>query len=121
MGIDKSGNEFTCSITGDYSFKTIEKFEQDLENIFGKAEALSKEDSLTIKFELHYLTSHAKHMLFSFVNRVVEYNLNSEKSWLNLEWRHESDDEDIQELGEIFQDEFRSKGLGDRFKLLSLM
>ncbi len=76
---------------------------------------------MTVKVEVSFLVSRAKRSMASFMHQLANHNLTYVGHEVHVEWRFESDDEDIEELGEIFQDKWRTKGLGERFKLVALM
>ena len=76
---------------------------------------------MTVKVEVSFLVSRAKRSMASFMHQLANHNLTYVDHEVHVEWRFESDDEDIEELGEIFQDKWRTKGLGERFKLVALM
>ncbi len=114
-------NHYSHDIVGEYYYSTIHELDSHFIEVFAKAATLPEKGTLTVKVEVNFLVSRAKQSMASFMHQIAEHNLNYLDHAILIEWRYEFDDEDIQELGEIFQDVFKRKGLGDRFRLVSLL
>jgi hypothetical protein len=76
---------------------------------------------MTVKIEVSFIVSRAKQSMASFMHQLADHNLKYLDHEVHVEWRFESDDEDIEELGEIFQSVWSSKGLRDRFRMVALL
>ena len=76
---------------------------------------------MTVKVEVSFLVSRAKRSMASFMHQLANHNLTYVGHEVHVEWRFESDDEDIEEIGKIFQDSWSSKGSRDRFKMVALL
>ena len=115
----KPSTKDSYEIKGDYNLSSLSSLEQKFLEVFEKAKTLPEQGVLTVKIEVNYLASHAKQQLFFFAKELAEHNLNIVNHKIDVEWIYDYDDEDIEELGVMFQDVFIEKGLSDRFRLVA--
>ena len=108
-------------ISGEYYYSTLHRLDSHFIDVFARAATLPKDGTLKVRIEVNFLVSRAKQSMASFMHQIADHNLTYTDHAILIEWRYEFDDEDIEELGEIFQDIFKKKGIGDRFKLVSML
>ena len=114
-------NHHSYSIEGVFLYRNLHELDSHFIEVFSRASTLKEHGIMTVKIEVSFIVSRAKQSMASFMHQLANHNLTYVDHEVHVEWRFESDDEDIEELGEIFQDTWRTKGLGERFKLVALM
>ena len=114
-------NHHSYAIDGVFLYRNLHELDSHFIEVFSRASTLKEHGIMTVKIEVSFIVSRAKQSMASFMHQLANHNLTYVDHEVHVEWRFESDDEDIEELGEIFQDKWRTKGLGERFKLVALM
>lgn len=114
-------DNYSYEISGEYYYSTLHRLDSHFIDVFARAAALPTDGTLTVKIEVNFLVSRAKQSMASFMHQIADHNLTYTEHAILIEWRYELDDEDIEELGEIFQNIFKKKGVRHRFKLVSVL
>lgn len=114
-------DHYSYEISGEYYYSTLHRLDSHFIDVFARAATLPKDGTLKARIEVNFLVSRAKQSMASFMHQIADHNLTYTDHAILIDWRYEFDDEDIEELGEIFQDVFKKKGIGDRFKLVSML
>lgn len=107
-------------IDGVFLYRNLHELDSHFIDVFSRASMLPEQGRMTVKIEVTFLVSRAKQAMASFMHQLSDHNLKYLDHAVLIEWRYETDDEDIEELGQIFRDIWRNKGLGDRFKLVAI-
>lgn len=114
-------NHHSYSIDGVFLYRNLHELDSHFIEVFSRASTLKEHGIMTVKIEVSFIVSRAKQSMASFMHQLADHNLKYLDHEVHVEWRFESDDEDIEELGEIFQSVWSSKGLRDRFRMVALL
>ncbi len=115
-----STNRHTYEINGLFLYKKLHELDNHFIEVFSAASKLSDLEEFTVKIEISHLVSAGKLQMASFLHELADFNLTYTDRTICVEWRCDYDDEDIEELGQMFQEVWQKKGVGDRFKLVLL-
>ncbi len=87
-------------VTGTSRLEDPTNFYKELDNLFNQCACKFKKD-MTLDFSLIYINTSSSKWLFHILkNMQMKY---SDKKAITVNWYYESDDEVIQEAGEVFQ------------------
>ena len=114
-------NHHSYAIDGVYLYRNLHELDSHFIEVFSRASTLKEHGVMTVKIEVSFLVTRAKQSMASFMHQLADHNLKYHDNKVHVEWRFESDDDDMEELGEIFQSVWSSKGLRDRFRMVVLL
>jgi RNA processing factor Prp31 len=92
-------NKGVLSISGKSYLENVVEFYKTIENALDDFIENHSHNSLLITCEFEYMNTSSSKIFLNILKKAVD---NVEK--VSLVWGHEEDDEDMQELGEIFEE-----------------
>ncbi len=108
----------TVVIDGEYYYANLHELESCFLEVFSRYRCMRSGHGLTVEIDVRFLASRARLEMSRFIGTIAKKNLTAPSKQVEIEWKYECDDDDMEELGQIFKNIFIERGLANMFKLI---